>query len=73
MKNDFLEQFIKDNVCFKVSKKYVNVLEIELTDNNNDKMTIIQCFEYVRVHINGKYFNTYYLKNGKWFCKANLK
>lgn len=73
MKNELLENWLKDNIHFKVNKNYISSIQIDLIDNNNDKMTIIQCFEYVRVHINDEYFNTYYLKNGNWLCKANIK
>lgn len=73
MKNELLERWLNDNIHFEVIKSYTSPLSIDIIDKNNDKMTIIQCFEYVRVLINGEYFNTYYLKNENWLCKANLK
>lgn len=58
MKNELLENYIRDNALDKFTKEYKEDLIIELKDSKST-MTLMQIFNYVVVNINGEFFNTF--------------
>jgi len=54
MKNDFLEEWIKDSINFECEKEYVSAIQIHLSQDG-DVLTILQCFDSILIYLNKEY------------------
>lgn len=54
MKNEFIEEWIKDNINFECEKEYVNEIHVQL-NQDGDVLTILQCFDSIIIYLNKKY------------------
>lgn len=52
--NEFLEEWINDNINFECEKEYVSTIQINLKQDGY-VLTILQCFDSVVLYLNKEY------------------
>lgn len=77
MKNELIEEYMKDNYLDKFEKEYISEIAVRLTDGHST-MLIQQLFNCVYVAIDGEYFNMFEKRKSldgsyQWFVLPRSK